>query len=245
LHLIAKKLEASPTLARIAPFAIFLGLTFCQGQFGEAGRYWFYLIKTVIGAWLVWSLRLAIGEMKWALSWAALAAGVAVFALWVGLDRLYPSLDELLRKACPLLDRVGLKAWCPPPGGAPPAWNPHQQFGANSSLAWFFITVRLAGSSIVVPPLEEVFYRSFLYRYVTTPEFEKIRLGVFRWTPFLVTSGIFGLSHREWLAGILCGFTYQGLVCWKKRLGDAMTAHAITNFLLGVWVVWKGQWQFW
>jgi membrane protease YdiL (CAAX protease family) len=56
---------------------------------------------------------------------------------------------------------------------------------------------------------------------------------------------MFGFGHHEWLAGILCGFAYQGLVCWKKRLGDAMTAHAITNFLLGVYVVWKGAWNFW
>jgi hypothetical protein len=24
-----------------------------------------------------------------------------------------------------------------------------------------------------------------------------------------------------------------------------MTAHAITNLLLGVWVAWKGAWNFW
>jgi len=31
----------------------------------------------------------------------------------------------------------------------------------------------------------------------------------------------------------------------ENRLGDAMTAHAITNFLLGVWVVWRHAWNFW
>ena len=60
-----------------------------------------------------------------------------------------------------------------------------------------------------------------------------------------MTSVVFGLEHREWLAGILCGFAYQGLVCWKNRLGDAITAHAITNALLGGWVVWRGAWHFW
>ena len=40
-------------------------------------------------------------------------------------------------------------------------------------------------------------------------------------------------------------FAYQGLVCWKKRLGDAITAHAITNFLLALWVVGRGAWKFW
>ena len=56
---------------------------------------------------------------------------------------------------------------------------------------------------------------------------------------------IFGAAHAEWLAGILCGLAYQALVCRKKRLGDAMTAHAITNFLLGVWIVATGEWRFW
>jgi hypothetical protein len=31
----------------------------------------------------------------------------------------------------------------------------------------------------------------------------------------------------------------------KNRVGDAMTAHAITNFLLGAWVVGRGAWNFW
>jgi len=38
---------------------------------------------------------------------------------------------------------------------------------------------------------------------------------------------------------------FQWLVLRKNRLGDAMTAHAITNFLLGVWIVWKQDWHFW
>ena len=57
--------------------------------------------------------------------------------------------------------------------------------------------------------------------------------------PFFATAAVFGFSHNEWLAGILCGTAYQWLVMRKNRLGDAMTAHAITNFLLGVWIVWK------
>ena len=56
---------------------------------------------------------------------------------------------------------------------------------------------------------------------------------------------MFGFSHNEWLAGILCGAAYQWLVLRKNRLGDAITAHAITNFLLGVWIVWRHAWHFW
>jgi uncharacterized protein len=233
---IRARLDTSPGWVRVAPFVVFLGLTFGQGQFGSSSKYWFYLVKTLAGAGMLWALRPWIPEMRWRLSWPAVMVGVGVFAIWVGLDGFYPSLDEILR-------RVGGKSG--PANAVAPLWNPQAEYGAGSVYAWFFIGVRLVGSSLVVPPLEEVFYRSFLYRYLIRPDFLGIPLGYFGWVPFLVTAGIFGFQHNEWLAGVLCGFAYQGLVCWKKRLGDAMTAHAITNLLLGLWVVGRGAWHFW
>jgi CAAX prenyl protease-like protein len=218
-----KQLEQSPVHARVAPFVIFLVLTSCQGLFGEAGRYWFYVAKTLLGVWLVWEMRSLVLEMRWAISWEAVLVGVAIFALWIGLDGLYPRLAK-------------------PDGGA----DPFGQFGAGAPLAWFYIVVHIAGMSLIVPPLEEVFYRSFLYRYCVKIDFLTMPLGQFHALSFAVTSILFGLTHPDrWLAGILCGLAYQWLVIRKNRLGDAMTAHAITNFLLGVWIVWKGAWSFW
>src|SRR5438093_11618600 len=66
-----KELESSPVNARVAPFIIFLGLTWLQNHFGEAGRYWIYAAKTGVGAWMLWQLRGAIVEMRWAFRWAA------------------------------------------------------------------------------------------------------------------------------------------------------------------------------
>ena len=64
-------------------------------------------------------------------------------------------------------------------------------------------------------------------------------------TLFVVTAGFFAFQNEQWLAGLLCGFAYLGPVLHKRRLGDAITAHAITNFLLGAWVVWRNAWNFW
>lgn len=230
------RIGKSPTLARVVPFGIFLALTGCQDYFGEAGRYWFYLLKTAVAAWMLWGLRAAIPEMQWKLSWEAVGAGVAVFGMWVGLDGWYPRLDELLRT-------IGLAGG--EPGKPSPGWNPHAQFGEGTFAAWAFIGIRIAGASLVVPLLEEVFFRSFLYRFLVRADFLSVPLGRFVVIPFLLTAVIFGLEHREWLAGILCGLAYQGLVCWKGRLGDAIVAHAITNCLLGLWVISRGAWQFW
>jgi|WetSurMetagenome_2_1015567.scaffolds.fasta_scaffold164143_2 uncharacterized protein len=229
MGLLLQRIRQSPTLVRVVPFAIFLALTSGQGLFSEEGRYWIYLAKTVLGAWMLWMLRSNIAEMRWKLSGEAIAVGVAVFVLWVGLDRALAWMELSYPK-------LRLSAM---------SWNPGMQFGEGSTLAWCFIAVRIAGSSLVVPPLEEVFYRSFLYRYLAKADFLSVPMT--RWfpVPFFVTAVVFGLSHREWLAAILCACAYQGLVLWKNRLGDAITAHAITNLLLGVWVVWKGAWHYW
>src|SRR5262249_14374487 len=144
-----------------------------------------------------------------------------------------------------LLIRLGLSHSYPKLNASGGPWNPHLQFGQDSILAWLFIAVRLGGSALIVPPLEEVFFRSLLYRYIARVDFQSVPLGAFLWLPFVATSVLFGLEHREWLAGIFCGCVYQGLVCWKKRLDDAISAHAITNALLGGYVVWKGAWEYW
>ncbi len=188
------KVCGSPTLVRAVPFVIFLLLTSLQGQFGEASRYWLYAVKTILGAAMLWAVWGHISEMRWKISVEGVLVGIAVFVMWVGLDNYYPHI-----------------------GKAGPAWNPHSQFGQNSALAWFFVAVRLLGSTLVVPPLEEVFYRSFLYRYLIRSDFEKVPVGEFRWSALVITSLIFGAVHpQQWLAGILCGLAFQSLVCRKK-----------------------------
>lgn len=223
MEFLRKKFAASPEYARVAPLIIFFVLTAFQGQLGEASKYWVYLAKTLVGAWLIWEMRPFVKEMRWAVSMEAVLVGIGICVVWVGLDGLYPRLSD--------------------PGEG---WNPHKEFGQNSTVAWICIVGRIAGSSLVVPPLEEVFYRSFLYRYLVKLNFQNLPLGHWHPLSFVVTSAIFGFMHPDrWLGGIICGLAYQWLVIRKNRLGDAMLAHGITNFLLGLWVVYKGAWNFW
>jgi len=165
--------------------------------------------------------------------------------VWVGLNSHYPTTNELFQNyISPFLKKIGLGWLCSDPKPEK-LWNPLGQFGENSALAWLFVATRILGSTFIVPPLEEIFYRSFLYRYIANQNFLSVPLNKFLPAPFLATAAVFGFSHNEWLAGIFCGAAFQWLVIRKNRLGDAMTAHAITNFLLGIWVVWKSAWNFW
>jgi CAAX prenyl protease-like protein len=216
-----KQLTRSPIGARVAPFVVFLLITGLIGQFEGAPRFWLYLVKTLAGAGLLWLARPALAELEWRFSGLALGAGVLVFGLWIGLEGLYPK-------------------W-----GKTTPWNPHEQFGAGSAMAWFFIVVRTVGSTLVVPPLEEIFYRSFVYRYVAQKDFLALPLNRLLVTPFLAASVLFALGHYEWLPALLTGFIFQAVVIRTNRLGDAITAHAVANLLLALWVVGRQAWIFW
>ncbi|MGH7942174.1 MAG: CAAX prenyl protease-related protein [Limisphaerales bacterium] len=212
----------NPIFVRVLPFFIFVLLTACQGRLGAASAYWFYLAKTIVGAWLIFEMRPLVAEMRWAISWEAVVVGIVIFVLWVKLDGYYPQIFK-----------------------SPSTGNPAGSFGARSALTAFFNAVHIVGMTLVVPPIEEVFYRSFVYRYIANPNFLAVPLNRFLPVPFCATILLFGFAHNEWLPGILCGAAYQWLVIRKNRLGDAMTAHAITNLLLGIYIVWQGKWYFW
>jgi CAAX prenyl protease-like protein len=222
MRFLRDRLKGSPALVRVLPLAVVLLFVFARKLPGADTRFWAYAAQTVAGAAVVWFIWPLASELRWKFSWEAVVAGVLVFAAWVGLD-----------------------GWYPPLGQRSGDWDPFAHYGREPGWAWFFVGVRIVGTTLVVPCVEELFYRSFLYRWIENPAFLSVPLGRFASKPFFITSAVFGLVHAEWLAGILCGLTYQGLVCRKQRLGDAMTAHAITNLLLGLWVIWKGAWQFW
>ncbi|HEY1789514.1 MAG TPA: CAAX prenyl protease-related protein [Verrucomicrobiae bacterium] len=216
------KTFANPIYARAAPYVIFVLLTACQGKLGVGSAYWFYLAKTIVGVWLIYEMRPLVSEMRWAISWEAVVVGLLIFAVWVGLEGRYPKFFH-----------------------APSTGNPALAFGPHSALPWFFNIVHIVGMTLVVPPIEEAFFRSFVYRYIISPNFRAVPLSRFQPLAFCVTILFFGSTHNEWLPGILCGAAYQWLVIRKNRLGDAMTAHAITNLLLGIYIVRYGAWQLW
>lgn len=223
-----ENLAKSPEYARFMPFVVFVVITAAGGMIGGDYKFWLYALKVLVGAWLIWEMRSFVREMRWTCSWQAIVVGILVFVAWVGLDPFYPK-NHLLFKDTE--DSI---------------WNPFERFGADSSVAWALIVIRIFGMTIIVPPLEEAFYRSLVYRYIIKYDFTKVALTHFDGVAFVLVSLLFGFAHFQWLPGIFCAMAYQWLVIRRGHLGDAMTAHAITNFLLGVYVVYQGgeAWKF-
>jgi uncharacterized protein len=227
------QIKNSHAALRFLPLFVYMVIMMGQGRLGPASLYWVYALKMVAGACMLAWVWAQIRELKWSFNVASIGVGILVFLIWVGLDGYYPTLSQLFSRGAPAA----------PPD---PVWNPLPFFAGSPAWGWFFVGVRILGTMLVVPAIEEIFYRSLMYRAIASPDYERFPLSQFSAKAFLITSLIFGLMHpNQWIAGVFCGLAYQGLVLRCGHLGEAVSAHAITNLLLGIWVVWKGAWQFW
>jgi CAAX prenyl protease-like protein len=108
-----------------------------------------------------------------------------------------------------------------------------------------YIIVRITGAVLVVPLMEELFWRGFLIRWLVEEDFKKVPLGVYTVPSFAITVGLFGMEHSQWLAGLVCAALYNWLYYRRKSLFACVVAHATSNAVLAAWVLWRGDWKFW
>ncbi len=122
-------------------------------------------------------------------------------------------------------------------------FDPFEKLSPAQAYAW--IAIRLFGASVVVPIMEELFWRGFIIRWIINADFRRVNIGRFTWTSFITTSVLFGLEHNRWCVGILAGVLYNLLLYRTKSLYACIIAHGITNLGLGVYVITAHQWAFW
>ncbi len=208
-----------------APFVLFLILTSVEARF--VGLYpWLYALKIVLVSGLLVFLRPSLGETRPQARGVglALALGVVLVFAWVGIDRWTPHLAFLG-------GRVG--------------YDPFREIHSVMGRA-AFLAVRFFGLVVVVPIIEETFYRGFLLRFVTDPDhWRRVPLGTFTLSALTVNGIVFALSHPEWLAALVFAGAMCGLLARTKNLFACIVAHGVTNLLLGLYVIHFHQWQYW
>ena len=129
-----------------------------------------------------------------------------------------------------------------PIGELPPASGPSPY--EPSVCGWPLTIVKLIGSAFVIAPVEEVFFRSFLYRRLQARDFRAMPLSRFDLSSFLWMVFLFTLEHDRPVVAALAGAAY-GLLAIRFGLGSAIVAHVVTNLALGLHVICRGEWWFW
>jgi CAAX prenyl protease-like protein len=226
--------DATP---RILPFALFMafialaslirwlaGLVPSSETATSPTLLWLYPLRTAVVLGALLYLRPAYQELRDTLcsnmreALLVSVVGILVYVAWVRMD------------------------WSWAMQGQPAGYDPFQ---AGMGVGIVLAAIRIFGAVVVVPVMEELFWRSFLMRYIVTPTFTTVRLGTFTPLSFGVTVVLFGLEHHLWLAGMLAGVAYNLILYKTRRLWPCILAHAITNLLLGIHVLLTGAWHWW
>ncbi|RZT04582.1 hypothetical protein SAMN05216319_3631 [Duganella sp. CF402] len=212
---------------RILPFAIYMAFIVVADLLGRLG---------LTADELLWLYPLKIGAVVLALCWGrrhytelhwqgmdgrwwllSIGAGLLVLVLWLNLDTGWMV--------------VGTSA----------GFDPSGQNGVN----WPLALLRAAGAALVVPVMEELFWRSFLLRWLVDPRFLALAPAAVTLRAFAITAVLFGIEHNLWLAGMLAGVVYAGLYMRSQNLWTAIVAHAVTNGGLSVWILATKNWTYW
>lgn len=186
---------------------------------------WLYGLNLLLVGGLLLAWRRHYGELARqnlpSLGEAALAVGVglAVFMAWIHLDAPWMQMGEPTAAFVPQ--------------------------DAQGRLNWPLIVVRWVGATLLVPVMEELFWRSFLMRWLQAPVFEGLDPRQVGLKAVVLSTFLFMLAHPLWLAAIVAGLAYALLYRQTGKLWTAALAHAVTNGALGLWVVQTRQWQFW
>jgi exosortase E/protease (VPEID-CTERM system) len=209
----------NPTAAYLTPFLAILAAAMLS-RAASGGFEWLYPLRFVAAAGVLWYLRSEYSEMDWRFSGFSVMVGFAVFGMWLGLD-LWTGVHT------PNAIAAGLASLSFP-----------------ARIAW--LVFRTAAAVLTVPIAEELAFRGFLIRRLSSADFESLSPRHYTYIAVLVSSVAFGLLHGDrWLAGTLAGVIYAVAFLRRGRIGDAVVAHATTNALLAAWVLVGGKWDLW
>jgi membrane protease YdiL (CAAX protease family) len=198
-----------------------------------------YTIKIVLTIAAMIFVLPGYRQFRFRISPLAIVVGVAGIVLWVGFSQLglEERFVELIGERTKLVGLLGLSPR--------PAYNPLEQLAGTPQWAYTFLVIRFIGLALVVPVIEEFFLRGFLMRFVMSDQWWKVPFG--QVTPLALAVGILFpvLYHPEKLAALVWFSLVTWLMVRTKNIWDCVAAHAITNLLLGIYVVTRGQWQLW
>jgi CAAX prenyl protease-like protein len=206
-----------------APMIVFGALTALEGRVPGTWYPTAYAIKiaAVTAALVFW--REPFREIRPAARFIlpSILLGLVIIVAWVGIDRTvpYPHLG----------DRV--------------AFDP-SSIASPSSRALFLAT-RFYGLVLVVPVMEEIFWRSFLMRFLTVTDFEALPIGAGSWTAFALMVALSSVAHPEWLEAAIASIAFGWWIRPTGSLFSSIVAHAAANGALGAYILATHDWKYW
>jgi uncharacterized protein len=217
----------SRTLAFVAPFAVFI-LFLAIRSYLPFGMEWEYPLRVIVVTAVLVLFSRGVLTLRMTSPFQSVLIGILVFIIWIGPDLLFPGYRShwLFQNSV-----VGHSTTATPEG-----------LSAN----WLFLILRIAGTMLLVPIIEELFWRGWLMRWLIHRDFDTVALGTYVPFAFWSTAALFALEHGSyWDVGFAAGIVYNWWMVRTRCLGDCILAHAVTNGLLAAYVLMANRWEYW
>lgn len=242
----------NPWLVCLLPFAVFMlvgslepappagdGAAAAKPMLDLAIEYHHYpliytakIVLTAVAMIFVWP---GYRQYPWRLNWLAVAVGVVGAVVWI-------ALAAWQRQWMPwLAERTGIE-WFKSLGQRS-AFNPLDEMRSNLLWAYGFLAVRFVGLVVIVPVIEEVFLRGFVMRFVMKDRWWDVPFGSVNRTAMIVGTALPILMHPQEAVAALVWFSgVTWLMIRTRSIGSCVLTHAITNLMMGIYVIVSGNW---
>ena len=215
------------SLPYVAPFAVFIAFLGLQKYVPLSPNIEFAVRDVLLAAVLVFFSRSVI-QLRSVRRLETVIIGVAVFVVWVAPDVLFPTYRQHWLFQNSILGQISNTI-------------PEEVFQSP-----FVLWPRIIQAVVLVPILEELFWRAWLMRWLINPAFEKVPLGAYQAVSFWIVAALFASEHGPyWDVGLVAGIAYNWWMVRTRSLGDCILAHAITNACLCGYVVATRHWEYW
>lgn len=216
-----------PSLPYVLPFASFMAFLAIQ-NYAALPPSIDYPVRVVALSTILWIFSRHVIDLRCTHALQSLVLGAAVFVIWIGPDLLFPGYRQHWLFQNAILGRMGAPV-------------PEQLIMAPVVL-W----TRILRAVVLVPIIEELFWRAWLMRWLISPRFEQIKLGTYTPMAFWVTAILFASEHGPyWDVGLITGVIYNWWMVRTRSLGDCILVHAVTNACLCGYVVATKHWEYW
>ena len=216
-----------PAVPYVLPFAVFI-LLLAVHAYLPLPEDWEFPARVVILVAVLWIFSRRVIDLRVTDLPGSLLVGVAVFVIWIGPDGLWPAYRQhwLFQNSIT--------------GKTTSSIPQHLQI---STMVLIFRAIRAV---VIVPVVEELFWRGWLMRWLVSSDFEQVPLGAYTAPAFWITAALFASEHGPyWDVGLVAGVVYNWWMIRTKRLGDCILAHAVTNACLSAYVLLAGKWEYW
>jgi len=214
------------TAGYVAPFVGFVVILGVEHALGLP-LVWSYAVRLVAVSLLMAIFSRPYLSFRPSAPLASVGIGIAVFLIWIGPDALIGYRHFWLFENSLM-------------GSAVTSIAPELKTNVP------FLVVRILGTSILVPIVEELFWRGWLMRWLIDKNFLKVPLGQYVPSAFWIVAVLFASEHGPfWEVGLAAGIIYNWWIIRTRNLADCILAHAVTNAILAAYVLTAGQWQYW